>query len=355
MADKIGLFGAIEQTPRDMFNEGDEEGLFRYYRENGFPNYPRESYSVRAELDKIIAANRDDYYSELTKKYTKYPSANGFLFSYFPHWIDVKCGQSESIRNAWNNDQRLRALIKKTVTFCKKHGEDWTENRIRQNAKVYCASQSVSNFNPICAKLIYDEFASGGTVYDMSMGWGGRLLGFYGSTAQRYIGTDPSVRTFLGLQELNTDLARASRVRKSVAMFPFGSEQFSPDPIIGTVDLCFTSPPYYDTEKYSDEPTQSYLAFPNPSCWITGFLGQTMTNCYRLLKADGVLAINIADTQKVKFSDKIIGMAERTGFRYIETRQYEISSVSKTSSKNEPLYVFAKGGATVKRQATLFD
>ena len=338
-----------------MFLEGDEEGLFRYYRGKGFPNYPREAYSVRAELDKIISANRDEFYSESTMIYGKYPSANGFLFSYFPHWIDVGCGQSASLRDSWNDDRLLRQLIRKTVTYCKKHGEDWTENRVRQNAKVYCAKQSVSNFNPICAKLIYDEFAHNGTVYDMSMGWGGRLLGFYGSTATRYIGTDPSVRTYLGLQELNTDLARASRVRKSVAMFNYGSELFSPEPIIGTVDLCFTSPPYFDTERYSEEPTQSYIAYPEPSAWIAGFLGKTISNCFGLLKRDGVLAINIADTAKVKFSDKIIRIAEGCGFRYVETRKYEISSISKTSAKVEPLYIFAKGEVEIKHEPTLFN
>ena len=188
----------------------------------------------------------------------------------------------------------------------------------------------------------------------MSMGWGGRLLGFYAYSAARYIGTDPSVKTYLCLQELNTDLTIASRRRKDVIMFNSGSEVFRPEHICGNVDFCFTSPPYFDTEKYSDEPTQSYLAFPSPREWIDGFLSKTIENCYHILKRDGVLALNIADVAKVKVSDVIVGIAESVGFRHLDTRQYEISSVSDSSSKKEPIYIFGKGNACIKSRPTLF-
>ena len=56
-----------------------------------------------------------------------------------------------------------------------------------------------------------------------------------------------------------------------------GSEEFKPRE--NTVDLCFTSPPYFDTEKYADEPTQSYIKYPSEKEWIDGFLTQTIQNC----------------------------------------------------------------------------
>lgn len=292
-----------------------------------------------------MTAPGDAYFSCGT--YTKYQSANGFLFSYFPHWIDVPCGSSASLLQSWNDDKTLRELIRKVVDFCNKHNEGWSENRVRQCAKVYCAKQSVSNFNPVCARLLYDEFAPNGVVYDMSMGWGGRLLGFYASSATTYIGTEPSVKTYVGLQELNTDLSRASRRRKSVLMFNSGSENFRPEPLANSVDFCFTSPPYFDTERYSDEPTQSYKAFPTPEKWMAGFIGGTMESCYKILKTDGILAVNIADVPKARFSLSIIELAEKSGFRYLETRAYEISSISNSSAKREPIYIFAKGDAGI--------
>lgn len=329
----------IVKTPAVLFEEGDIDGLFDYYRRAGFPQYQPGGYNARRELEKVISAPADEYYHGGI--YTKYQSANGFLFSYFPHWIDVRCGNSPSLREAWETDALLRGCIEKTINYCRKHGEDWSTNRIRQNAKVYCAKQTVSNFNPVCARLLYDEFAPGGTVYDMSMGWGGRLLGFYASSAVRYIGTDPSIKTFCGLQELNADLYKVNRREKHTWLFHTGSEKFNL--VEGVADFCFTSPPYFDTERYSNEDTQSYIAFPTPASWKEGFLRETIRRCYSVLKDRGYLAINIADTPKCKVSGEIVQMAEAVGFKYKETRQYELSSVTAASNKTEPIYVFTKG------------
>ena len=39
----------------------------------------------------------------------------GFLWTYFPHWTDVKCGGEEhTLLENWNDDNKLKILIKKT-------------------------------------------------------------------------------------------------------------------------------------------------------------------------------------------------------------------------------------------------
>jgi hypothetical protein len=40
----------------------------------------------------------------------------------------------------------------------------------------------------------------------------------------------------------------------------------------GTAQLIFSSPPYFDRERYSDEPSQSYIRFPKYSDWKRHFL-----------------------------------------------------------------------------------
>ena len=67
--------------------------------------------------------------------------------------------------------------------------------------------------------------------------------------------------------------------------------------------MCFTSPPYFDTEKYSEEPTQSYIKFPKENDWISGFLIKTIKNCHYGLKNEGYLALNIAKTFEGLSSD----------------------------------------------------
>lgn len=334
-----------------------EQELFEKYRKKGFPNYNRDDYSAWAEWRKVMVVPTDEIYNPQTKTFLKYQSANGFLFSFFPHWIDVECGSSASIRECWNDDKKLMGLIRKTLAFCEKHGEEWSTNRIRQNAKVYCASQSVSNFSPTCARVLYDTYASKGVVYDMSMGWGGRLLGFYASSARKYIGADPSTKTFKGLAELNKTLADVSHQGKQVQMYNCGSEVMDISDFRGQVDFCFTSPPYFDTEKYAYEPTQSWIAYNTPEKWFECFIRPTFQRCYEALKESGVMAINIADTRHAQnTTDKVVKIAVECGFKHEDTLRLELSSISGKGSKYEPIFIFRKGIGTtqIDNQLTLF-
>ena len=59
--------------------------------------------------------------------------------------------------------------------------------------------------------------------------------------------------------------------------------------------MIFTSPPYFDVEKYSDEDTQSYKRYTTIDSWNENFLHKTIGKLIPTLKNDGILAVNIAD------------------------------------------------------------
>ena len=240
--------------------------LFSFWKQVGFPMHEKSDYDYKKELSDLIKLDEQKLLVDKDIKQTMHGC--GFLWCYFPHWIDVRCGNDLSVSENWNDDEKLRTLITKTYNYELKHNDgNFTLNRLRQNAKVYCAKQSVSNFRPSVAKLIYDKYGNHGTVWDMSSGFGGRLLGFLASDCNTYIGTDPSTKTYNGLKEMVQDF---SYVGKNVKLYKKGSEEYKPKK--DSLDLCFTSPPYFDTEKYSDEPTQSYLRFNTQDKWINGFL-----------------------------------------------------------------------------------
>ena len=164
--------------------------------------------------------------------------------------IDVKYGNQKTIRELWNDDLKLKELIKKTYDWELKHGcGSITTNRLRQNSKVYLSKQSVSNFRPTAAKLIYNNYGNYGFVWDMSCGWGGRLFGFAASNCKKYIGTEPAKETFKGLKKIVKDFNI-----QNIELLNIGSEDYKP--IKNSLDLCFTSPPYFDTEKYSNDTEQ---------------------------------------------------------------------------------------------------
>ena len=56
-------------------------------------------------------------------------------------------------------------------------------------------------------------------------------------------------------------------------------------------DTIFTSPPYFDVEKYSDEDTQSYKRYKTIDSWNKNFLHETLRLIIPTLKENGILKI----------------------------------------------------------------
>ena len=89
----------------------------------------------------------------------------------------------------------------------------------------------------------------------------------------------------------------------------------------GDVDLCFTSPPYFNKEIYSDDKEQSAIKFPNYEDWLSGFLEPTIKTYFDLLKEYRYCLINIADlktgeNQFYPLEQDTIQIAIKCGFEY---------------------------------------
>lgn len=322
----------------DLFGNTYESTLkdyFVFWRQKGYPNYEENNYNKNNELIKLIDFDEKTIYKNGVIKQTMH--SLGFLWTYFPHWIDVKYGNQKTIRELWNDDLKLKELIKKTYDWELKHGcGSITTNRLRQNSKVYLSKQSVSNFRPTAAKLIYNNYGNYGFVWDMSCGWGGRLFGFAASNCKKYIGTEPAKETFKGLKKIVKDFNI-----QNIELLNIGSEDYKP--IKNSLDLCFTSPPYFDTEKYSNDTEQSYLKFSSKDKWINGFYKETIKNCYNGLKTNCYMIINIANTKKYNWLEReTIKIAEEIGFSLEKTIKLELSSISGKGAKHEPIFIFKK-------------
>ena len=323
------------------------EVIFNYYRRHGFPHYKireDEKHKHMKKLQKFDVSNILD-----GKQIIQTMHALRLAWSYFPFFWEIKCGNSmKSPMETFNDDKGFKSTIRKCWTWELKHwaGENpdsephkFHENRLRQSIKIYTGTQSVSNFRPTAAKLIYEKFGGDGVIWDMSSGWGGRLLGFLSSSnTKHYIGTEPSTRTYKGLLQMSEEF---SYINKKVDIYKQGSEEYLPNK--STLDLCFTSPPYFDTEKYSDESTQSYIKYPTQDEWVNGFLRKTIENCYYGLKKGGYMLYNIANTPKYKFiEEQTVKISKELGFAQEDTLQLTLSSVMGAGYKYEPVFVFRK-------------
>ena len=318
-----------------------EEGveiIFKYYRERGFPHYTVREDEKYTHMKKLRKFDIDTIF--IDNQIIQTMHCLRLAWNYFPHWVEVQCGSSKMPPMGYfNDDTMLKGIIRKTWIWQLNYGRNrFTENRFRQCLKLYQGSQGVSNFRPTAAKVIYENFG-GETIWDMSCGWGGRLLGFLASSnTKHYIGTEPSSKTYDGLMEMKKDF---SYLGKQVDIYKLGSEVYVPEK--ESLDLCFTSPPYFDTEKYSDEDTQSYKKFPSEDKWVDGFLRKTIDNCYYGLKKNGYMLMNIANTPRYKFiEEETQKISKEFGFEQNDTLQLTLSSVMGAGYKYEPIFVFKK-------------
>ena len=314
--------------------------IFNHYRKHGFPHYKIRDDEKHQHMRKIQRFDVNTIFKDNQIIQTMHGLR--MAWTYFPHFWEVQCGNAmRTPMETFLDDDKFKSVIKKCWNWCLHHTEGvvstFHENRLRQSLKIYTGTQAVSNFRPTAAKLIYEKFG-GDTIWDMSCGWGGRLIGFLASSRPKYIGTEPSSKTFEGLKKIKKDF---NYLTKTVELHKLGSEVFKPKK--ESLDLCFTSPPYFDTEKYSDEETQSFKKYPTKDEWINGFLRKTIENCYNGLKGNKYMLINIANTPKYKFiEEETIRISKELGFKQEQTIELTLSSVMGAGYKYEPIFVFKK-------------
>jgi hypothetical protein len=187
-------------------------------------------------------------------------------------------------------------------------------------------TQAVVNFPPLTAKFLYQKFTQHIkeqdviNIYDPSAGWGGRILGAMSVDDRNihYIGNDPNTENFIPeigktryeylAEFFNNKVPGASNLfwghRNSYELFTTGSEIIGEEERFqkykGKLDFVFTSPPYFDRERYSDDDSQSFKKFNNYESWRDGFLRPTLTTAFEYLRNDRYICWNIADIKMGK-------------------------------------------------------
>jgi len=334
------------------------EAAAKISRVRGFPHYDLSREEKKDKLRKLLDYNYSRMIRRNVVKQVTY--FNPLASSYFPHMWGVRAGDKRTPRELFaDNSEFPKAMGKRgklRERSKQERGEEknlpnifgayltpavLTRSSMQKALRTYSGTQGVSNFSPVAAGAIYHRLLpEGGVVFDPSMGWGGRLLGALAcDRVTKYIGCDPGVETFKGLCRMRGELvplARAMGRDLEVEMHMLGSEMMRPKLEPNSVDLCFTSPPYFAQEEYSQEETQSYKKFPTKKAWLTGFMGSTLDNCAYCLKPDGFLAVNIADVSShTTLAQEFVEYAEGHGWRLVKTMKLNLSSmVGRTKYKN---------------------
>lgn len=241
----------------------------------------------------------DFYTGDFYLKYNyKYPHGDRYVWApvlgneasdYFHQDNRMKCDSlnSPSPDRVWKTDKFMKTLFGSLWTMKVKEVTSrtlWTSIVLRK----YVASQ----FKPTVAKALYDEYHSE-NVLDFSMGWGDRLAGFFASTkTKRYVGTDPNTNLQKGYQD-QIALYCSNSYDKEVIIRDKPAEEM--DYRGEEFDTILTSTPYFDTERYNTQDTQSWMRYKNLKDWLNDFLFESIERAWGALKRDGVMLINLSD------------------------------------------------------------
>lgn len=204
--------------------------------------------------------------------------------------------------------------------------------------------QRVHEFQPYLAQRIYKKYCTNGSkILNPCAGWGGRLLGIASCLFKdiEYVETDPSTKTYNGLVKLKQFLRLGDNYKQY--NLPFEDLEVKKN----YFDFVFTSPPYFDTEQYADEETQSYKRNETYDAWKENFLFVMIDKIIYCMKTDAVCMLNVGNKRYHIAEDIIDYLRDKYGINAKYDTDFKLDSESeakkeKARNSEEVFIVFKK-------------
>ena len=342
---------AFDKAQYDADPQGTIEKVYNIYR--SIDLVPIVYYTHQGLVDAVRKFSKLSYNNVNNGKIglgnNRGQTINRFLF---PNMMtaEPKGRGSNSLRDRFFDERKLKRAIR--ICFEFRTGDRLLRPTQLRTALELVTGENVTNFKAQNAKAIVEHLCPvlWGNVYDYSCGYGGRLLGIGSSNFKyNYIGVEPNTETVEYLNYLNDVIDEATGVRGTIVQDV--SENYRPEDI----DLAFSSPPYFNLEKYSDEETQCMVQFKTEDDWFEGYVVPTMENIRQGLNSDGVFATNIADyksydrPEPYEVTERWIETAKKIGFKHdgiikmmLNTRPGVGNDRKQGREKWEGVYVFRK-------------
>lgn len=351
LRNSIHSFDANEYDPdtiyhlydeRDDLKDGILDMLVSHFRRSGYPHRKISNQELHKEMDRLSRTKNPLLPDNNLQINTVGLSASNYFHH---HMVKVRTGRERAPYDQYADDTLLRDAIKRWMEMGKKPNTSGIRKILRTRDGV----KSVVNFKPAIAKYFYDKYCpEGGRSLDPCAGYGGRLAGCIASNKDiSYTGIDPCGETCVGNMRM--------------ASFYSGDWKFGYIGILGCAedelkhlsddvfDFALTSPPYFNRERYSDDPSQSYLKHNTYDKWIDGFLSPVIRESYRVLKSGCYLALNLKNYAKQPIADDALKIAEEMGFtlkkKYhmrLANLEYNLGKGSDKKWHGEPIFLLQK-------------
>ncbi len=340
-----------------LYKESDSETkqsivdvVMEYYRRKGYPHNRLSDNQLQLEMNKLANTKspllEDDHLQTNT---VGLALANHF----HPHMVEVKCLTNyRSPYEQFADDDLLRDAINRWMELGKKPDPSGLRRILRTRDGI----RSVVNYKPAISRYFYETYCpSGSKVLDPCAGYSGRLAGCISTNKGiHYHGIDPDGRTATGNMRMAACFSKQyDAFNKPEWEFGFKfdlgcAEDVMLELVSNSYSLIFTSPPYFQTERYSDEPTQSYLRYPTYPEWRDKFLFVLIRESQRLFKSEGHVIFNVKDYKNAPIAADLCKMAESLVLGLVKTYQMRLANSEyhrkdgKPMFHTEPVFVFRK-------------
>jgi tRNA1(Val) A37 N6-methylase TrmN6 len=204
---------------------------------------------------------------------------------------------------------------------------------VRHNSAAF----SVNQFPTWIAKDMVSMLGAR-AVLDPCAGWGDRLGGFMSAGCVRSITLIEPRRS--ACQAYKDEHAAAASTTQ-LTLIPGCAEVELARLEADTFDLIMTSPPYYNTELYLQSPgdgEQAHSKFKSLEDFKTGFLAVLLQESARLLRPEGVLALNIDNSAEApRLCEFVLDQAPKYGLHAAGTL-----GIRKRCGTCEPIYLLTQ-------------
>jgi hypothetical protein len=145
-----------------------------------------------------------------------------------------------------------------------------------------------------------------------------------------YTGIDPCAKTYEALRAIRDEL-----MLTDVTLINKPAEVALQQPL-GTYDIALTSPPYYNLELYSDEPTQSVHSVQTGGyqAWLDTFLKPVIQGVIRLgVKYSCWSVKNFKTDKKYDLLDDVIRIHGEHGWRLLDDTVFTMANSRRPGQK----------------------
>jgi hypothetical protein len=306
--------------------------------------------------------------------------------NYFQQLNRMKCGSNlcDSPWDIWHSRDLLDDMNWHFWRLGTLGNSDVCENTFRSAFRI--GTYTATQFKPSVAKALYEKHKAR-KVLDTSCGWGDRLAGFYAtSNTELYVGCDPNPEVYETYKdqclEYENILGCDSAVlqdkgdhfivlgTKKVIIYNLPSEDVDWTRYENTFDFYFTSPPYYETERYAKNhsDTQSYSRYPTFDSWKYDFFFKVNRMVWDTLTDNAYMMINIIEPRIAKGTrlylcdDMVDDILTYPNAHYLgkigmrmQARPHAIVEAEKNSVFIEPIWVFRKNNSEYITNSSLFE